>query len=290
MKFLPHLIQGSKEWLDYRRFRIGASEVSAILGIDPYCTRLELWTKKLMCFENKTNDAMRRGSSLEPVVRNMHNEQEGLNYEPACIEHEDLPYLFCSLDGWDANAEPKIIEIKCLKKEHHELARDGQILNHYMAQLQHQMLVTGEKAVKYLSYHNGEILQRVFEANPLYQERILTECQNFYRELMDCIPPQETERDIEVLHSEDAIGHIKAYDYAKQQREIWEEAEKRAKECVLNLCNSNKNKIQIDDWMISKVVRRGNIDYEAIEVLKCVDLENYRKPASTSYRLIRTNV
>ncbi len=46
MKTTHHLLQGTKEWHEFRAFHFGASEASAMLGLSPYKSRSELLREK----------------------------------------------------------------------------------------------------------------------------------------------------------------------------------------------------------------------------------------------------
>ena len=60
--------QGSPEWLNERRFRLGGSEYAAAVGLNPYDSVAE-FTRKKVHQTVKTSDAMRRGTKLEPKAR-----------------------------------------------------------------------------------------------------------------------------------------------------------------------------------------------------------------------------
>jgi predicted phage-related endonuclease len=59
-----------EEWLRLRERNIGASEVSALLGVHDYKTPYELWALKsgLVTADSADNPAMRRGRLMEPVA------------------------------------------------------------------------------------------------------------------------------------------------------------------------------------------------------------------------------
>lgn len=62
--------------LERRQQGVGASEVAAVLGLDPYRTPFDVWYSKVYPGERVQvqTDAMRRGHRLEPVVADMYAE------------------------------------------------------------------------------------------------------------------------------------------------------------------------------------------------------------------------
>lgn len=56
---------------DLRRKHVGASDVPAILGFDPYRSQEDVWAEKYLTLEGDLNsDAIETGNDLEPVILN----------------------------------------------------------------------------------------------------------------------------------------------------------------------------------------------------------------------------
>jgi len=135
------LVQGSQEWLDFRKTKRMASETPVIMGLSPWQKPKDIVKAKRG--ENaKTNYAMRRGQDLEPVARDVYQGIVGL-LRPAVFVSGDYG---ASLDGIDLFNE-LIVEIKCpMKGKTSDLwkqAENGEVPDHYAMQMQHQMMVTG---------------------------------------------------------------------------------------------------------------------------------------------------
>ncbi len=64
-----------EEWLSLRKPTIGASEVAAVLGVHPYTTPFELWTRKSRGVVIDDNKYMRRGRILEPIAIDLLREE-----------------------------------------------------------------------------------------------------------------------------------------------------------------------------------------------------------------------
>lgn len=154
----PNYEQGSAEWHEFRKGKIGGSDAPIICGVSPWKSNLTLWLEKLGKIEQpnlKDNYAVQRGVRLEPVVRGMVCLELDIDFEPAVITHDEFPYLSASLDGW--NEEKKaLIEIKVgNKKDHDALKKENpkSIPKKYYAQVQHQIFVTGASLAYYCSYY-----------------------------------------------------------------------------------------------------------------------------------------
>ena len=96
------LIQGSKEWLEWRQNGIGSSDVSVIVESNPYKTRLQLWENKCGFKQNeKINEAMAYGMRTEEIARNWINQNFEYKFVPICAEDDKVNYFHISLDGYD---------------------------------------------------------------------------------------------------------------------------------------------------------------------------------------------
>src|SRR5580765_1008443 len=125
----PESIQGSEEWLQFRRNKIGASMAAAILGIDPWTTRLQLWEEIVYLQRKPVTAAMQRGKDLEGKAREWLSNLMGTKYEAAVLSSNEYPGIIASLDGFcelpDGNVA--IAEIKVPNKDKHQGAIDGKI-------------------------------------------------------------------------------------------------------------------------------------------------------------------
>jgi putative phage-type endonuclease len=91
------LKQGSKEWLDYRATRIGASDIAKILGVSPYGTAFDLYEEKNGLKETFCNAGMRFGNVAEPLIREYYEAKTGEWFMPTVVEHPTEPWMMASL-------------------------------------------------------------------------------------------------------------------------------------------------------------------------------------------------
>ena len=143
--------QGSKEWLQVRRRHIGASDAPVIMGVSPFKTVYELWMEKLGTGRTSVNAAMQRGLDMEGQAREHFSMMTGIEVKPSASFSRSVEFMMASLDGISSDGLT-IVEIKCAGQADHGLAVKGQVPEHYMPQLQHQMAVCEVKELYYFSY------------------------------------------------------------------------------------------------------------------------------------------
>lgn len=102
------------EQIAERRHFIGASEVAAICGLNPYCGPLEVFMLKKLPFEqvmalsDKIGEKLcvEMGNALEPLALRKYERKYGVLPETGVVAvHPDVPFLRASLDGWDPIAK-----------------------------------------------------------------------------------------------------------------------------------------------------------------------------------------
>lgn len=104
------------EQIKERQGYIGASEVGAVLGIDPFCTPLKLYGIKTGLIEPddlSDNEAVEWGTRLERIVSQKFSEKHDVKliaYKKR-FYHPNLAYLSCELDNIIAGTD-EIVEIK----------------------------------------------------------------------------------------------------------------------------------------------------------------------------------
>ena len=94
-----HIKQGTPEWLELRRSRIGASDAATCAGLNPYNTVQKLYEEKVNGVEPYINSAMQRGTNLEPYARSAYEEMTGNAMFPDVKFHPEYDWMMASLDG-----------------------------------------------------------------------------------------------------------------------------------------------------------------------------------------------
>lgn len=276
--------QNTPEWLEMRRNKIGASDSPIIMGVSPWTTPLQLWEQKLGLREEKyKTPRMQRGHDLEEKARHQFESMTGLSVFPQVIQHPDYEWMIASLDGIDF-CHKNIVEIKCPSREDHLLAFGNMVPNKYKPQLQHQMEVCGLEKVYYFSFDGkeGKIIE--VERDDKYIDKMLKKELEFWDCMQNFKTPALTDKD-----------------YIQQDNELWEAASNSWLDCHQKLEFLKKQEEELKETLIalsggsnskgagiklSKVIRKGNVDYNAIPELENVDLEKYRKKHIESWRLV----
>lgn len=142
-----------EEWLQARAGRIGGSDASAILGMNPYRTNIELWqikTGQLVPEDISEQPYVKYGTEAEKHLRELFKldfpEYQVFYQENNMFLNDRFPGSHASLDGWlhDQDGRLGVLEIKTtniLQSMQKEKWKD-RIPDNYYIQLLHCLLVT----------------------------------------------------------------------------------------------------------------------------------------------------
>lgn len=146
------ILANREEWLK-NRSRIGGSDASAVVGLNPYKTNVELWLEK-------TGQAFPEDISEKPYVKYGTNAEEhlralfALDFPQFTVEYVDnniftnsnYPWAHASLDGWltDQEGRKGILEIKTTEilQSMQKEKWNHQIPDNYYIQILHYLMVT----------------------------------------------------------------------------------------------------------------------------------------------------
>ena len=185
------LIQGTPEWLEFRRTMIMASDSPIIMGVSPWKTPLQLYHEKVDGVVSLKSSSMQRGHDLEDEAREFFEKLTGHFIAPKVIIDTD-GWLGASLDG--INDEGILVEIKCVNKKDHEMALDGKIPEKYYPQLQHQMYVCRLPQMFYFSYspnHKETWAIVKVKRDIEYIAKLMGKLHKFYQCIVNKTPPDE---------------------------------------------------------------------------------------------------
>lgn len=150
--------QDHAAWLKARTYGIGGSDASAIIGMNPYKTNIDLFEEKTgrrIPEDISDKPYVRYGTEAEPHIRALFS----LDYPDYQVEYHEnrilrsvrYPFLQASLDGelTDPDGHRGILEIKTtniLQSMQREKWKD-RIPDNYYIQVLHYLLVTGYQFV-----------------------------------------------------------------------------------------------------------------------------------------------
>lgn len=277
------LEQGSDIWKKFRQERIGASDVSAILGISRWCTPYQLWEKKLGLVEEKPAEwYMHRGLELEPEARGLFCQKTGIFVYPKVLIDLDYPFLMASLDGISEDGQT-VVEIKCPSKTDHDTALSGEIPEQYYPQLQHQCYVAKVAKVAYCSYNGTDIALVDCYADQDYIDKMIEKELEFYKCMTEFTPPTMTDRDY--IKRNDIEWIVASQNYIQVKQRL-KDLEQQLEEVRQELLRLSQEKCCIGNGIeVTRRMRKGSIDYKKITDLLNIDAEKFRKEPQASWNI-----
>lgn len=147
-------LNSREEWLANRFKGIGGSEISAVIGCNPYMDNVTLWKIKTGLIEPEDisdKPFVRYGNDAEYHLRELFKldfPEYSVSYEENNSFYNDkYPFARASLDGWiaDENGRKGVLEIKTteiLNSMHREKWKDSHIPMNYFCQCLMYMAVT----------------------------------------------------------------------------------------------------------------------------------------------------
>ena len=281
---IVQLVQGTDQWLEYRRNGLGASEYPAVSGVDgAYQTREEvirgklgLETKKLSDFTKKAFDT---GHRIEQEVRQDLNTKEGFDFVPAVCEYVSIPRMFASLDGYDVS-KGIILEVKSTSsKDIIAQIQNGFVPAIYESQIQYQLFVTGMLSAKLVVVNvntNDRYTFNIPADSSKFPEIEIT-AQEFLADLdTRKLVMTEVQHDTDAQRLEQVTQVIKDFE---EKIKVLEDEKKYLADALLRKYNAYT--LSSPRMTIEYCERQGTVDYKAIPELAGIDLEKYRKKPSS---------
>lgn len=134
-----------EQFLEVRKMRIGASDIGAIAGLNPFRTPLDVWAEKTGRVAGvEENKRMKFGRLVEPVVAELFNDKLGVStYKVDEVwQHDNHDWAIATpdyaIDGTDELVEIKTTTINGAKHWSEDKAPDS-----YALQLQWQLEIGG---------------------------------------------------------------------------------------------------------------------------------------------------
>ena len=178
-------------WLEARRTCLTATDIGAVLGLNPYESPASVYRKKLgLDQEIEPNDAMQLGTDLEPWIAQMAARDLGVEIVKAdFLKHPTCEYFGCTPDyyfGADGLLECKYAGPNAAR----QFGEPGSdyVPDHYLCQVQWQLFVTGRKfgvlalfaptlAARVLTFNiprDDEMIERMaFHGNKFWLENVV---------------------------------------------------------------------------------------------------------------------
>lgn len=115
------ILSSREEWLKHRMQGIGGSEISAVVGLNPYMSNVDLWELKTGAVEPEDiseKPYIKYGIQAEPLLRELFKldfpQYEVFYEENNSFRNSKFPWALASLDGWirDENGRVGVWECK----------------------------------------------------------------------------------------------------------------------------------------------------------------------------------
>ena len=150
MRILADTKELSREdWLKLRKNGIGGSDASAVCGLNPWRSPIDVYMDKTKeKIEDKDSEAMRVGRDLEDYVAQRFTEATGKKVRRmnAVLSHDEHEWMIADLDRVIVG-EDALLECKTANAYKAEAWADGKVPEQYEIQCHHYMAVTGKKKV-----------------------------------------------------------------------------------------------------------------------------------------------
>jgi putative phage-type endonuclease len=274
MSTIVKLVQGSAEWHEHRRMHRNASETPIVLGVSPWTTPYQLWQQKLGLSTPEINHAMLRGTELEPAARAAYERLTGLTMQPLVMVDGEYS---ASLDGLTLAGE-RLVEIKCPLKGRDstlwQAVQQRRLPEFYAWQVQHQLMVTRADIADVYVFDGTEGVIFPVAPDEGAWPRIHAAWDAFAPYIAEKQAPPLTDRDTRARDDPEWLDAAARY---VALRTAYDELSAKCDEAKAGLIRlAQHSREQGGGVSVTRLWKRGAIDYKRISELSDVDLELYR--------------
>lgn len=280
--------QGSKQWLDWRKGLLTATDAPMLMGASPYATPYKGWQRKTgQAPEQTVNPAMLRGHIDEPIARDWFNKEYGLEMEPCCVESDVYNFIGSSLDGL-SKCGKYILEVKSNGDQTH-FGLNGGLPDFHMMQMQHQLLSTDNSAEMgfYLSYNKGNKVVKEVYPDKEWLEDYLPKAKEFWKSVIFFEPPSLSYKDYKDMNDNHEWKDISMqYRHICSEIKGLEELKEKYRKKIIALCNEESG-FGHGIKVLKKLVK-GRVDYEnmigGLNISEAT-VDQYRKQPSSAWTI-----
>ncbi|EFO4798070.1 hypothetical protein HOW41_000532 [Campylobacter coli] len=258
------LEQGSPEWLNFRKGKIGASMVASCVGIKgAFNSKEEARDIILGLKEVYQNEAMKKGNNYEALIRARVEFLHSVSITPVVLQSLENEMFIASLDGIDENGV--IYEFKYSQDEYDFIKRNKKPSDKYYAQVQFQLYISGkEKCIFVVMNKEEEIVECEVLRDEAYQEWLVKSVKQF---ILDYIINQKSDyKDLDDNHAKElTIEIIRLENTIKPIKEKLESLKKE----LIALANGEKARcldITIYPQIRTTIDYKGFLEFAKLEV------------------------
>lgn len=276
------ITQGSPEWHSLRKVMITATDAPVIMGVSPWKTKAQLYQEKISeSVDSYKSPAMQRGLELEPHARELFAVKTGIETFPAVVVKG---VFMASLDGLSLSHK-EIVEIKCPGKKDHTTAQSYRIPDHYYPQLQHQMFVTDLEHCYYFSFDGTDGIILKIKRNDDYINKMIEKELEFHECVLTRTPPKDKENFLQ-RDDEEWLQLSSKWKILSSTIKDLERQEEEVRKRLIDLCGESS--CLGHGISVTRIQRKGSVDYSKIPELKGVDLSQYKKEDSFFWKICDT--
>lgn len=265
-------LENREAWLEERKRGLGASDVSAALGINPWKSPFALWAEKCGLLPDEDlaaeNESIEWGLRLERPIAHAFGERTGRKVqfpsEHGLSVHPNLPFLRASLDAMQlTEARPEVgsLEIKTTSAWNSSDWANGAVPLYYQVQCQIQMAVCDYPWASIACLVGGQrLVWRDVERDDAFVDAALPHLENFWRmvEQRECPPIDgscSTAETLGKLHPDDDGQTVELPPEAVQWIADLEAAKAQAKQLNATIdLNNNRLKAAIGSATFGELV------------------------------------
>lgn len=270
--------QRTAEWFEQRKHKITGSRVGAILGLSPFSSPNKIMQEMIDDYKGvakpfESNPALDYGVYNEPNALASFMQETGFKVKEAYFEvSKEYDWLGASPDGYIGRES--LVELKCpfSKKDSSEF-KSLLEQEHYYAQVQIQLLVTGRKKCYFFQWSPVGTMLETVRIDQNWLEINIPKLKAFYDKYLEL-------RDKNFANADKLID-----DYKANKEKIKKIEEDNAKILEELLAITNHENYKCDSGQLFKTERAGNISYANIvkEHLPDLDLTPYRGNPTVSW-------
>lgn len=281
--------QRTPEWFDARKGRITGSMVGAILDLAPYMTRDQALRTMVRSYhgaesEFTGNVAIEYGNANEDGATQQFEMESGLDVEQVGFyKYED--WAGASPDGHCSDGNG--LEVKCpygKRNDPDPVFKTALEQPHYYAQMQWEMLCAGWSGMWFYQWSPHGSSTEFVAKDQQWLDDNMPELRQFYAfYLSELDNPEHLEPLRKEINTDEVKRLLDEYDQLSDAVANAQDRQKEVKEAIIAAAK-DKNALM---WgrKVTKVERKGNVQYAKVKELKGVDLEPYRGKPSVSWRI-----
>jgi len=286
-----YLEQGSDEWVEFRKTRIGASDCPRIMGTSHYGDASSLMKEKLGLIPPPDyNAAMQWGNKKEPEIRQYIEDQTGYCFLPQVRCHPEHDWMMASYDGINFEFDA-ICELKTCREEIFNQALEGVVVPMYYDQIQHQLAWVPEIHLCYYTcLHRGQYATVKVERDPIRIQEIIEAESEFYAMYLRGEVPEE--KKVASPSGRKEVEDSKAVLLAEALEEdlaLEKELKERIKETRIKLLGyADGESCTIGNLRLTRSEVKGSVDMDRFYKENSVDkadLEKFRKPGTVKWTI-----